>query len=169
MAPAAWRIDYRLCGDVRTCSRPIFDNDLLTEPLRQPVRQNPGYSVSTAARRIPNEPSHWPRRIGLCPRYARYDWKSSSSSSQMQKPPTGRFDRDLPFHASLFDNLVGAGEQRRRNFQAEHLGSGQVDDEVELGLLLNRDVSWFRPTKNLVDKVGGAPEHVRPICPIRHQ
>ena len=25
-----------------------------------------------------------------------------------------------------------AREQRRRNFQAEHLGSGQVDDEVEL-------------------------------------
>jgi hypothetical protein len=48
---------------------------------------------------------------------------------------------------ALLDHLVGAAEQRRRNFQAEHLGSGQVDDEVELGRLLNRDVGWLRPAQ----------------------
>jgi hypothetical protein len=30
-----------------------------------------------------------------------------------------------------FDDLVGAGEQRWRNFEAEGLGSFQVDDEFE--------------------------------------
>src|SRR5438876_10247555 len=84
-------------------------------------------------------------------------------------PDFHRLDRTSLRLAHSLDHLVAASEQGRRNFQAEHLGSGQVDDEVELGRLLNRDVGWLRPAQNLVDIVGGAPEHVRPICSIRHQ
>ncbi len=43
----------------------------------------------------------------------------------------------------LFDHLVSAGEQRRRNGQAERFGGLQVDDEVVLHRRLHRQVGGF--------------------------
>ena len=56
----------------------------------------------------------------------------------------------------LLDHLVGAGEQRRRRFHANRLRHDQVNDEVELGRLLDRKIGGLRPP-NLVDQVAGAP------------
>jgi hypothetical protein len=39
---------------------------------------------------------------------------------------------------SLFDHLVGAGEQRRWDFEAESFGRLKIDDQLEFGRGLHR-------------------------------
>jgi hypothetical protein len=39
-----------------------------------------------------------------------------------------------------FNNVIGAGEQRRRHGETERLRSLEIDDEVKLGRLLDRNV-----------------------------
>jgi hypothetical protein len=61
-------------------------------------------------------------------------------------------------NAPLFDDLVGAQQESFRDLQAQRFGGGQVDDEIELGRLLDRNVRGLRPTQNLVDEIGAAME-----------
>jgi len=60
----------------------------------------------------------------------------------------------------LFNDLVRAQQERLRDCQPERLGGRQIDDEIEFGRLLDRDVARLRPAQNLVDIVGGAPIQV---------
>src|SRR5262245_19720627 len=51
----------------------------------------------------------------------------------------------------LFDDLVGTGEQRRRDFQAEGLGGVEVDDELEFGGRLDRQIAGLFSAQDSVD------------------
>src|SRR5262249_11449279 len=68
-----------------------------------------------------------------------------------------------------FDHLVGAQQERFRDRQTKRLGGGQVDDEIELGGLLDRDITRLRPAQNLVNIISGAPELLRKAWPIGHE
>jgi hypothetical protein len=43
-------------------------------------------------------------------------------------------------HSCSFDHLIGAGEQRRGDFEAQRLRGIAVDYQLEFGRLLNRQV-----------------------------
>ena len=46
-------------------------------------------------------------------------------------------------NGNLFDHLVGDGLYRERYRKAERLGGLEVDDHLELGRKLHREIAWF--------------------------
>src|SRR5262245_61704216 len=79
------------------------------------------------------------------------------TGGEMQELPTGKLHFAPPFRFTSFDHLVGAGERRRRLVEAERLGGDQVNDEIELGRLLDWQVA---AAHDFVDIITGAPEQV---------
>src|SRR5262249_57405742 len=69
----------------------------------------------------------------------------------------------------LLDHLVGEREQLLGNCQAQRLGSRQIDDELKLGRLLDRNIGRVCSAQDLVDEVGGAAEHVGEACAVGNQ
>ena len=49
-----------------------------------------------------------------------------------------------PQFAALFDHLVGAGEQRRRNRQSDRSRGRKIDHQIELGRLFHRNFAGLR-------------------------
>ena len=45
----------------------------------------------------------------------------------------------------------------------------KINDEIEFGRLLDREVGWLCPAQNLIDIVSGASEQVRVVCSVGHE
>src|SRR5262245_17273272 len=58
----------------------------------------------------------------------------------------------------LFDHLVGQHEEVVWHFDPERPRSGEIDDEVEFGRLLDWEIAGLGPAQNLVHILSGAPE-----------
>jgi hypothetical protein len=52
---------------------------------------------------------------------------------------------------ALFDDLVGAGEQCRRNLDTDRFRGFQIDDQLELGRHLDRKVGWIGTLEDTID------------------
>ena len=52
---------------------------------------------------------------------------------------------------SLFDHLVGCGEQRLRNGQSEHLCGLEIDNQFVLGRRLHRQIGWLLALEDAID------------------
>ena len=60
--------------------------------------------------------------------------------------------------ASSLDHLVGAQQERLWDFEAEGFCSGQIDDEIEFGRLLDGEVRRLGALQDFVHVSGAAPE-----------
>src|SRR5262245_4278435 len=91
------RAHDRLGGDVVAGAWPVFNNELLTEPLREPLSYQTRDDVTRTAGAIADENAHRPRRIGLRESKARDSWQRGSARCEMQKlPSVGKFHSALP-------------------------------------------------------------------------
>src|SRR6516162_7885705 len=101
-------------------------------PIRRATISNPPPGEGT------DNQTHRPRWIGLRPGEARDGRQRGSARCKMQKISAGKFHFEPPF--TSFDHLVGAGEQRRRNFQVKRPGRLEIDDELDFGRLHDRQI-----------------------------
>jgi len=69
-------------------------------------------------------------------------------------------------HSCSFDYLVGAGEQRGRNVEAERPCGLDIDEEVVLGGRLHRKVSRLLALEDAIDVAGRATVRVNGIRSI---
>src|SRR6202048_2675886 len=68
-----------------------------------------------------------------------------------------------------FDHLVGAGEKIRGDRDAEGAHRPQIDDEVELGGLVNRKITGLGPAQDAIDVARRSTETVRNVRAIRNK
>src|SRR5262249_36941850 len=100
----------------------------------------------------------------------RFTPKSGHLSVRMESPLRAKSGL---MHCSkiywLFDHLVGGGEQRLRECQAQRLSRLEVKDKIELCGLFDRQIRWLRALQYLVHICRATPKEIGRACAIRHQ
>src|SRR4029077_944473 len=71
--------------------------------------------------------------------------------------------------AFLFDHLIRSRQHVRWNRQADLLGGFQIDDELELRRLLDRQIFRLGAFQDLVDVSGRAPVEISDQGTVSHQ
>src|SRR4029453_18130227 len=78
----------------------------------------------------------------------------------------GRGEAEAGF---LLNHLISAADQRRRKLVSELLGGLEVDDELQLGDKLDREIRRLLALEYPSGIDAGAPMRLRKIPPIAHQ
>ena len=68
--------------------------------------------------------------------------------------------------SKLLNDLVGAGEERRRHIEAQRLRSLEIDHELIFRWRLYRQVGWLGTTEDAIGISGYPTELVDRIWPI---
>ena len=73
------------------------------------------------------------------------------------------------FAPALFDDLVGASDQRRRQVEPQRPGRFQIDEQLQFGGLVKRDVARFCPAEDLMDIIGKTLGEFAKVRRVAHQ
>src|SRR5215472_4546254 len=84
----------------------------------------------------------------------------------MQKISAGKFHFEPPF--TSFDHLVGKREQLGRDFDAQCLCGGEVDDQIEFGPKFDRQVAGLFAFENPADVDTSAAISIRLTWAVAH-
>src|SRR6516162_713871 len=87
------------------------------------------------------------------------------------------FDQTAVWHSDAargpstpsFDHLVGGGEQRLRHVEAEHPSRRNVDDELELRRLHDRQIRWLCALENAACVDADVAIRIYQACAVAHQ
>src|SRR5215831_940472 len=79
------RPDDRLRADIAARAWSIVDYELLAEPLRELLSDQTSHGVGCTARRVADDDTHGPRRVGLRPSDARHGRERGSARGQVEK------------------------------------------------------------------------------------
>src|SRR5215470_1807943 len=96
---------------------------------------------------------------------------SSKNASVISRAPrSARRPAAAPSRGgSSLDDLVGAGEDRRRHDNADRLGGGEIDRQSKLCRAFDRQLTRLRPVNCPVHILHRAPEDRAHIGPEREQ
>src|SRR5215472_18919579 len=105
-----WRTHDGLSSDIAAGTRPVLNDELLTELLGEPLTYHARDDVNRLARGKSDDDAHWPRRIALRSRDARDSRENGGAHCQMQKISAGKFHR----RQSRFDVFIRSPRRRGR-------------------------------------------------------
>ena len=177
-----------LDADGAVGARLVLDVDLLAECPRQVLGDQAGAHIGRAARRKRHDETDRLGGIGLGVRGPGPGRGERQRRQRQRKMPPGDHG-PLPVkirgasrtfgsnasasagcqRATLLDHLVGLGQQRRGDGEAESLGSLEVDDELILGWLLYRQIARFLASQNAIGIGRSLPHQADDIGTVGHE
>src|SRR5215469_10700384 len=102
-------------------------------------------------------------------RNVRFTPKSRHWNSVAKCPLCAKSGHSALRQRFLFDHVVGASKQRRRNIEAKRTGSLQIDDEFKLGRLQNRKIGGLSTFEDAAGINAHLPKYVTNAGPVAHQ